>query len=77
MAKTSEGKVHSHLTKDIKRIRKHADYLSRINQLRKYQVKLIDEFLDELLREKRITKEELKKYMPRKKDSERKLFGMK
>ncbi|MBS3079922.1 hypothetical protein J4221_00460 [Candidatus Pacearchaeota archaeon] len=73
--KSLESKIHSHLTKDINRIQKRCEELMKINILRKHQIKLLNEFLEKLLKEGRITKEELRKYMPKKKESERKLFG--
>ena len=72
--KTSESKTSSSLMRDINRIRKAADSQTRINILRKHQIKLLNEFLKKLLDERRITKEELRNYMPRKKDVEKKLF---
>ena len=73
--KSIEGKIHSHLMKDINRIRKTAEQQIRMNILRKHQIILLNEFLKKLLQENRITKVELKKYMPRRKDVEKKLFG--
>lgn len=60
--------------KDIKRIRKTSEMLARMNMLRKYQIQLLDKFMQKLLKEGRITKEELKKYMPKKEEAERVLF---
>ena len=74
--KTQEAKISSTLMKDINRIRKTADKLSRMNILRKHQIKLLNEFIEKLLKEKRISKEELKPFMPKKKESERKLFKL-
>ncbi len=72
--KTSEAKISSSLMKDINRIRKTADSQIKMNILRKHQIKLLNKFLKKLLNEGRITKEELKDYMPRKKDVKKKLF---
>jgi hypothetical protein len=75
MVKKSESaKIHSTLTKDINRIRKIAENQAKMNTLRKHQIQLLDKFLKKLIKEKRITKEELKPYMPKKKQSEKKLF---
>lgn len=71
---STEAKIHSHLTKDINRIRKTAEQQTKMNILRKYQVKLFDEFIKKLLKENRITKEELRPYLPKKKDVKKKLF---
>jgi hypothetical protein len=73
--KTTESKIHSTLTKDINRIRKTADSQIKMNILRKHQLKLLDEFIKKLIKEKRITKEELREYMPKKKISEKEIFG--
>jgi len=73
-SKSESAKIHSHLSKDINRIRKIAEAQIKINILRKYQIRLLNNFLKKLLKEKRITKEELKSYMPRKKEAEKILF---
>jgi len=73
--KTESAKIHSTLMKDINRIRKAAETQTRMNILRKYQIKLLNKFIEKLIKEKRITKEELKKYMPKKKWAEKELFG--
>jgi hypothetical protein len=72
--KTTQAKISSTLMKDINRIRKQAERQTKINILRKYQIKKINEFIEKLLKEKRITKQELKKYMPKKKEAEKLLF---
>jgi len=72
--KTTESKVHSTLSKDINRIRKIADTQIKMNILRKHQLKLLDKFIKKLIKEKRITKEELREYMPKKRISEKELF---
>ncbi len=41
-----------------------------INKIHKYQFSLVDAFVKKLLREKRITKEELKEYFPKRKKVE-------
>jgi len=75
MSKNSEGsKIHSHLTKDINRIRKTAENQIRMNILRKHQIKLLNELIKKLIKEKRIDKKELKPYMPKKKQAEKELF---
>jgi hypothetical protein len=48
-----------------------------MNELRKYQITLLDKFIDKLIKDGRITKEELKPYMPKKKETKGKLFGKK
>ncbi len=73
--KSEPGKVHSSLIRDINRIRKTAEKQIRMNILRKHQIKLLDKFLKKLIREGRIKKEELKPYMPKKKEAEKKVFG--
>jgi len=75
MKKKSEAaKISSTLMKDIVRIRKQAEKQTRMNILRKYQIKLLNEFLNKLIKEGRITKDELRKYMPKKKEAEKKIF---
>lgn len=69
MKKSEAAKIHSTLTKDIERIRKTAETQIRMNILRKHQLKLLDKFLKKLIKEGRITKQELKPYMPKKKDA--------
>lgn len=68
------SKSVSSLTKDINRIRKCSKKQMKMNTLRKYQIRLYQKFLEKLLEEKRITKEEWKEYTPKKKDIEKKLF---
>ena len=72
--KDEKAKLNSSLMKDIKRIRKQAEMQTRMNILRKHQIKLLNEFIEKLLRERRTSKEELREYMPRKKEAARKLF---
>ena len=72
--KDEKAKISSSLMKDITRIRKQADMQTRMNILRKHQIKLLNKFIEKLLREGRINKEELKEYMPRKKEAARNLF---
>lgn len=73
-SKSEPAKIHSHLSKDINRIRKIAEAQTKMNILRKYQIKLLTDFLKKLLDEKRITKKEIKPYMSRKKEVEKILF---
>lgn len=72
--KDEKAKLNSSLMKDITRIRKQAEMQTRMNILRKHQIKLLNKFIEKLLREGRIKKEELKEYMPRKKEAARNLF---
>jgi len=72
--KSESSKIHSALTKDINRIREITETQSRMNILRKHQIKLLEKFLEKLIKEKRIKKEELKPYMPKKKKAEKELF---
>jgi len=65
--KSIESKVHSHLAKDINRIRKTAEAQMKMNLLRKHQIKLLNEFIEKLIKEKRISKEELIPYTPKRK----------
>ena len=74
--KTNEAKITSTLMKDIKRIRHQATMQAKMNLLRKHQTKLLNKFIEKLLGERRITKEELKEYMPKKKEAEIKIFGI-
>lgn len=74
ISKSESAKIHSHLSKDINRISKIAEVQIRMNILRKHQIRLLNDFLERLLKEKRITKEELKSYMPKRKETERILF---
>jgi 3-oxoacyl-[acyl-carrier-protein] synthase III len=73
--KLESSKIHSTLTRDINRIRKTTDRQTRMNILRKHQIKLLNNFIQKLIKEKRITKDELKLYMPKKKQAEKELFG--
>jgi len=75
MGESESAKVHSSLMKDINRIRKTAENQIRMNILRKHQIKLLNKFLDKLLEEGRITIDELRPYMLKKKHAEKKLFG--
>jgi len=72
--KSELSKTSSSLMKDIIRIRKQAEKQTRMNILRKHQIKLLNKFIEKLLREGRIKKKELKEYMPRKKEAEKELF---
>lgn len=72
--KKESSKINSTLSKDINRMRKNLDSQIRMNILRKYQLNLLDKFLKKLVKEGRITKEELKPYMPKKKKVEKELF---
>jgi len=72
--KNEAAKISSTLMKDISRIRKTCDKQTRMNILRKHQIRLLNNFLEKLLEEGRITKKELEKYMPKKKEAEKKLF---
>jgi len=72
--KSESAKISSTLMKDINRIRKVAETQAKMNTLRKHQVKLLSEFLEKLIKEKRISKKELKGYMPKKKQAEKELF---
>jgi hypothetical protein len=72
--KDEKAKLNSSLMKDITRIRKQAEMQTRINILRKHQIKLLNKLIEKLLREERISKEELREYMPRKKEVARRLF---
>ena len=73
--KTETAKITSHLMKDITRIKKQAESQTRMNILRKHQIKLFNKLIEKLLKEGRITKKELKEYMPRKKQAEKILFN--
>lgn len=73
--KPVHSKVNSTLSKDINRIKKYTENQIRMNILRKHQLKLLDKFLKRLIKEGRISKEELKPYMPKKKQAEKELFG--
>lgn len=73
--KDEAAKTHSHLMKDINRIRKQAEAQTKMNILRKYQLTLLNDFIKKLLKEGRISKEELEEYNIKKKEAVRKLFG--
>ena len=73
--KSESAKIHSSLMKDINRIKKTAGKQIKMNILRKHQIKLLDKFLKNLIQQGRISKDELIPYMPKKKKSEKKLFG--
>lgn len=72
-----KAKISSSLMKDIRRIRKQAEMQIRMNILRKHQIRLMNKFIEKLIKEGRITREELKEYMPRKREAARKLFKSK
>jgi len=72
--RSPEAKTNSSLMKDINRIRKTADSQTRMNILRKHQIKLLNEFLHKLIKQGRITIDELKPFMPRKKQVEKNFF---
>jgi 3-oxoacyl-[acyl-carrier-protein] synthase III len=71
--KTESAKISSTLMKDIRRIRKTAEAQTKMNTLRKYQIKMLNKFIEKLLKEGRITKQELKKYSIRKKEAEKRM----
>jgi len=71
---TEASKIHSHLIKDINRIRKYAESQTRMNILRKYQLSQLDKFIKKLLKEKKISKEEISEYNIKKKDALKRLF---
>jgi len=73
--KSEIAKISSSLMKDIARIRKTCLSQTRMNTLRKHQIKLLNEFLNKLMKEGRIAKDELKAYMPKKKEAEKKLLS--
>jgi len=73
--KSESSKIHSSLMKDINRIKKTVEKQIRMNMLRKHQIKLLDKFLKKLIKEGRINKKELMPYMPKRKQSEKGLFG--
>lgn len=73
--RSEASKVHSKLTKDLNRMKKVINSQTRMNILRKYQLNLLDKFMKKLLKEGRITKEEIGEYMPKKEDSAKRLFG--
>ncbi len=72
--KSESSKIHSSLMKDINRIKKTAEKQIKMNILRKHQIKLLDKFLKKLIKQKRITKEELIPYMPKKKQAEKEVY---
>lgn len=72
--KKESAKISSTLSKDINRIKKNLEKQIKINILRKHQLKLLDKFLKKLVKEKRIDKEELKPYSPKKRNAEKELF---
>jgi hypothetical protein len=73
--KKESSKINSTLSKDINRMRKNLEKQIKMNVLRKHQINLLDKFFKKLIREKRITREELKFYLPKKKEAEKELFG--
>lgn len=56
-----------HLAKDLNRVTAMCNSYKKSNDQRKYQIKLWGQFIEKLLSEGRITKDELKPYSPRKK----------
>ncbi len=68
------SKTSSTLMRDINRIRKQTESQARMNILRKHQITLLNDFIKKLLKEGKISKEELEKYNIKKKDAVRKLF---
>ncbi len=73
--RSEASKTHSHLIKDTNRIRKYAESQTRMNILRKYQLSQLDKFIKKLLKEGRITKNEIKEYNIKKRDAVKRLFG--
>jgi hypothetical protein len=62
------GKVMSSYQKDINRLKKMCNDYRIINNLRKKQITQFNNFIGKLLKEKRITKDEIKQFMERKQD---------
>ncbi len=73
--KSEASKTNSSLMKDINRIRKAAEKQARMNLLRKHQIRLFNEFFNKLIEQGRISLQELKPYMPKKKKVEKEIFG--
>jgi len=73
--KSEAAKIASTLMRDINRIRKTDEMQTRMNTLRKYQIKLLNDFINKLLSEGRITKEELKEYNIKKEEAKQRVFG--
>ena len=71
---TELSKTTSALMKDITRIRRTAEQQARMNTLRKYQTKMLNDFIKKLLAEKRITKEELEQYNIKKEEAKKLIF---
>jgi tRNA splicing ligase len=73
--KNEADKIRSSLMKDVNRIRKQAEVQAKMNLLRKYQLTQLNKFIKKLLKEGRISKEEIKEYNVKKGEAEKKVFG--
>jgi tRNA splicing ligase len=73
--KNEADKIRSSLMKDVNRIRKQAEAQAKMNLLRKYQLTQLNKFIKKLLKEGRISKEEIKEYNVKKGEAEKKVFG--
>ena len=66
--KESLAKTNSTFQKDITRLRKTCIKLNISNTLRKHQITQFNLFIKKLLKENRITKEEVSQYMEKRKN---------
>jgi len=60
---TEASKIRSSYQRDINRIRNKCNKLYISNALRKYQISQFDIFIKKLIKENRITKEEISQFM--------------
>ena len=65
---TEASKIRSSYQKDINRIRKKCNKLYISNALRKYQISQFDIFIKKLIKENRITKEEISQFMEKREE---------
>jgi 3-oxoacyl-[acyl-carrier-protein] synthase III len=62
----NSDKIRQSLQKDINRIRKTCTQLGESNKLRKHEIKQFNMFIKKLLKENRITKDEISQFMDKK-----------
>ncbi len=62
-------KTNSSLQKDINRMRKYCNLLTESNKLRKFQTSQFNNLIKKLLKEGRVTKEEVKEFITSKEES--------
>jgi len=66
--KTERDKAVSSLHRDINRLRERIEEYRRMNDDRKLQLTAYSKLMDKLLKEKRITKSEIKQFIQKRKE---------